>query len=84
MLKACNVEDFTAKPVSLANPLSSVLKVRANRLPRRCLGASQSTKDARSWSNDAPLARPHPLTRVPGAHPIPLSPKGDSLLGVSL
>ena len=79
MLKACNVEDFTARPVSLANPLSSVLKVRANRLPRGCLGASQSTRDARVWSNHALL-----LAHVRCAHSIPLPPAGGSLLGVSL
>src|SRR5205085_12004242 len=68
MLMACNVEDFTARPVSLANPLPSVLKVRAHRFPRGrgCLGASQSSRDGPGRSSRAPLARP-----VGSADPIP-------------
>ena len=84
MSSTCNVEDFTGTTVSVPDPLSSILKVRANRLPRGCLGASQGTMDAPRRSNQAPLARPHPLTRVPAAHPFPLSPEGDNLLGVAL
>jgi hypothetical protein len=77
----CNVEDFTGTTVSVPDPLSSVLKVRADRaLPGvECLGAPQGTMDPPRRSNQAPLARP-----VRSAHPFPLSPAGDNLLGVTL
>src|ERR671939_460324 len=74
----CNVEDFTGTTVSVPDHLSSVRKVRANRLPRGCLGASQGTMDAPRRSNQASLARP-----MRSAHPFPLSPSGANLLGVA-
>ena len=75
-----NVEDFTARTVSLANPLSSVLNERANRFPHSgCLGTSYGSTDIAGGSNHALL-----LAHVRGAHPISLPPEGSSLLGGSL
>ena len=77
----CDVEDFTGTTVSVPDPLSSVLKVRANRALRGvvCLGASQGDVDAPRRSKQAPLARP-----VRSADPFPLSSAGDNLLGGAL
>jgi hypothetical protein len=80
MLVACNVKDFTCGTLSPHDPLPLVLKVRANRFPHSgCLGASHSSTPAPGRSNRGRLA-----AEVRCAHPIPLSPQGDSILGVSL
>ena len=61
MHEAHDAGDFTDTTVPVPNPRSSVRKVRANRLPRGCLGASQGSTDLAGGSNRAPLARPVPL-----------------------